>query len=105
MPPLTSSPAWKALQDHHAAMASIRMRELFARDPDRFSRYSLRIGNLLIDFAKHIVTDETVQHLVALARQEEVELWRDRMFRGEKINFTEGRAVYHVLSGRVYSGV
>jgi len=96
MPPLTSSPAWKALQDHHAAMASIRMRELFARDPDRFSRYSLRIGNLLIDFAKHIVTDETVQHLVALARQEEVELWRDRMFRGEKINFTEGRAVYHV---------
>jgi glucose-6-phosphate isomerase len=96
MPPLTSSPAWKALQDHHAAMESVHMRDLFARDPDRFSRYSLRIGDLLLDYAKHIVTDETMRLLVALARQEEVEAWRDRMFRGEKINFTEGRAVYHV---------
>ena len=96
MPPLTSSPAWKALQDHHAAMESVHMRDLFARDPDRFSRYSLRIGDLLLDYAKHIITDETMRLLVALARQEEVEAWRDRMFRGEKINFTEGRAVYHV---------
>lgn len=96
MSSLTSSPAWKALQDHHAAVASVHMRDLFARDPGRFSRYSLRIGDLLLDYAKHVITDETMRLLVALARQEEVEMWRDRMFSGEKINFTEGRAVYHV---------
>jgi glucose-6-phosphate isomerase len=96
MQPLTSSPAWKALQDHQTMMASVRMRELFARDPERFSRFSLRADDLFLDYAKHIVTDETMKLLFALARQEEVERWRDRMFRGEHINMTEDRAVFHV---------
>ncbi len=96
MVPLTSSPAWKALQGHQATMESVHMRELFARDPDRFSRFSLRTGPLFIDYSKHIITDETMKLLVALARQEDVEVWRDRMFRGERINFTEDRAVFHV---------
>ncbi len=72
------------------------MRELFAQDPARFTRFSLRHEDILVDFAKHIATDETIRLLMTLARQEEVEIWRDRMFAGEKINFTEGRAVFHV---------
>ena len=96
MAPLTSSVAWKDLQDHQTRMASVHMRELFARDPDRFSRFSLRVDDLLVDYSKHRVIDETMQLLFALARQEDVEGWRDRMFRGDKINSTENRAVYHV---------
>jgi glucose-6-phosphate isomerase len=96
MTPLPQSPAWRALADHHRIMQNVRMRELFAQDPSRFTRFSLRHEDLLVDYAKHIVTEETMRLLMALARQEEVELWRDRMFAGEKINFTEGRAVFHV---------
>ncbi|MCC6397670.1 MAG: glucose-6-phosphate isomerase [Bacteroidetes bacterium] len=96
MAPLTSSAAWKDLRDHQTRMASVHMRELFARDPDRFSRFSLRVDDLLVDYSKHRITDETMKLLLALARQEDVEGWRDRMFRGDRINSTENRAVFHV---------
>jgi glucose-6-phosphate isomerase len=96
MTPLTSSPAWQALADHYSAMRSVRMRDLFAHDAERFARLSLRYDDILFDISKHIITDETLRLLVALARQEQVGEWRDRMFAGEKINFTEGRAVFHV---------
>jgi glucose-6-phosphate isomerase len=96
MTPLTSSPAWQALTDHHRTMQSVRMRDLFARDADRFTRLSLRHDDILVDISKHITTDDTLRLLVGLARQEQVGEWRDRMFAGEKINFTEGRSVFHV---------
>ncbi len=96
MTPLPQTPAWRALAEHHQAIRTVHMRELFAQDPSRFTRFSLRHEDILFDHSKHIITDETMRLLLALARQEDVEGWRARMFAGEKINFTEGRAVYHV---------
>jgi len=72
------------------------MRDLFARDDQRFTRFSLRLGDLLLDYSKNRVTDETMPLLRALAREAGVEAMRDRMFAGEPINLTEGRAVLHV---------
>src|SRR5437868_1089805 len=93
---LTQSPAWLALQRHHAQMRDLHLRDLFVRDPGRFERFSLRLGDLLADFSRHRITGETLGLLFALARQQQVERWRDRMFAGEKINTTEDRAVLHV---------
>jgi glucose-6-phosphate isomerase len=71
------------------------MRDLFAREPDRFERFSLRLNDVLFDFSKNRITDETMRLLLALATSCDVEGWRDRMFAGEAINHTEGRAVLH----------
>lgn len=96
MSALTRSPAWRALKAHHREMAGVHMRDLFARDPDRFARFSLRLGDLLLDYSKNIITERTMALLFDLARQEGVTEQAARMFAGEKINFTEGRAVLHV---------
>jgi len=72
------------------------MRELFARDPERFAKLSREACGIFVDYSKHRATDETFVKLFALARQAEVELWRDRMFAGDPINGTENRAVLHV---------
>ncbi len=96
MSALTESPAWKALARHHEAMRDVHVRSLFEADPKRFERFSLREADLLVDYSKHRVTDETVRLLLDLAAQAKVTEWRDRMFRGEKINRTEDRAVLHV---------
>lgn len=93
---LTESPAWKALADHHSRLRSLGMRELFARDPERFRSFSAQFEDILLDYSKNRVTEETMRLLFDLARQAEVERWRDRMFGGEKINVTENRAVLHV---------
>ena len=92
---LTQSAAWKALDSHQRGMASAHMRELFAEDPERFSKFSLRLDDLLFDYSKNRITTETIGLLVELAKQADVEAWRDRMFAGELINLTEGRAVLH----------
>lgn len=96
MSALTRSPAWRALKAHHREMAGVHMRDLFARDPDRFARFSLRLDDLLLDYSKNIITERTMALLFDLARQEGVMEQAARMFAGEKINFTEGRAVLHV---------
>lgn len=88
--------AWKTLQDHHERLENVHMRDLFAEDAERFARFSLRLGDLLFDFSKNRVTDETLRHLLALARAAGVPELRDAMFAGEKINTTENRAVLHV---------
>jgi glucose-6-phosphate isomerase len=72
------------------------MRDLFAADPGRFDKFSLRFENILVDYSKHRLTEETLRLLCALARGGGVEEWRDRMFAGDPINFTEGRSVLHV---------
>jgi glucose-6-phosphate isomerase len=95
MSALTRSPAWQALAAHQASIAAVSMRELFADDPQRFARMSGEACGLFIDWSKHRTNDETLKLLFALARQQDVEGWRDRMFAGEKINSTEGRAVLH----------
>lgn len=95
MSALTRSKTWQALKIHQKAMPRIHMRDLFRDDPRRFDKYSLEACGLLLDFSKNLITDETFGLLLALARETKVEGWRERMFAGGKINFTEGRAVLH----------
>ncbi len=96
MSTLTESPAWQALVRHRDASRDLQVRELFASDPQRFSRFSLEFEDLLVDYSKNRVTQETMALLFDLARQARVFEWRDRMMSGEKINRTENRAVLHV---------
>ena len=93
---ITVSDSWKKLEQHHREIAPVHMRDLFARDDQRFARFSLRLGDLLLDYSKNRVTDETMSLLRALAREAGVAAMRDRMFAGDPINLTEGRAVLHV---------
>jgi glucose-6-phosphate isomerase len=93
---LTSTPAWQNLQKHHETIARTHLRDLFAEDPARFTKHSHEASNLFVDWSKQRVTDETMSLLIALAKQQDVEGWRDKMFAGEKsLNGTEGRAVLH----------
>ncbi|HWL85034.1 MAG TPA: hypothetical protein VNO21_04495, partial [Polyangiaceae bacterium] len=92
---LTESPAWRVLAKHFADVRELTMLSLFA-DEKRFERFTLGHEDLLLDFSKNRVTGETLDLLIGLARQAEVETWRDRMFAGEKINRTENRPVLHV---------
>ena len=96
MSSLTQSPAWSALAAHKAAIDRTTILELFSADPGRFDRMSREVCGMFVDYSKHRTTDETLRLLLALARQQDVEAWRDRMFAGDKINGTEGRAVLHV---------
>jgi glucose-6-phosphate isomerase len=93
---LTRSAAWRALERHAETMAGVHLRDLLASDRDRFARFSLRLDDLLLDYAKNRVTEETMRLLLQLARQAELEAWRTRMFSGDKINTTEHRAVLHI---------
>ncbi|MCC5034437.1 glucose-6-phosphate isomerase [Streptomyces sp. WAC 00631] len=92
---LDRMPEWTALAQHREKMGEVGLRELFAGDPERAGRYSLRAGDLHLDYSKHLVTDETLALLRDLAAAAGVAGLRDAMFRGEKINNTEGRAVLH----------
>ncbi|MBS1118179.1 MAG: pgi [Deltaproteobacteria bacterium] len=97
MSTLTSSPAWKALSAHKPTIEQVAMRDLFAQDPERFARMSREACGIFVDYSKHRATDETLKLLLALAKQQDVEGWRDRMFAGDKaLNGTEDRAVLHV---------
>ena len=93
--PLINTPAWLALLDHFKCVKKIHMLDLFDKDPERFKNYSLSFNDMLLDYSKNRVTDETLELLFDLAKQAKVEEWRDKMFSGEKINNTEGRAVLH----------
>jgi glucose-6-phosphate isomerase len=95
-PKLTRRPEWVALEDHRAGgLLHPRLRELFAADPARAERYVVRVGDLRIDYSKHLINDETLALLQELATATDVFGLRDAMFRGEKINVTEDRAVLH----------
>jgi glucose-6-phosphate isomerase len=94
-PALLSTASFQALRSHHAAAARWQLRELFARDPARFSNFSVEAAGLFLDYSKNLVTQETTQLLFALARERAVEAQRDAMLNGEKINSTEQRAVLH----------
>ncbi|MDI1455163.1 glucose-6-phosphate isomerase [Streptomyces sp. ATE26] len=94
LPELTRRPEWTALEDHRAA-GRPSLRELFAADPGRAERYVVRVGDLHIDYSKHLITDETLALLQELAAATGVFTLRDAMFRGERINVTEDRAVLH----------
>jgi len=88
--------AWQALKQHHAMVRSTHLRDLFAADPKRGERLTAEAAGVLLDYSKNRITDETLGLLLALAEQSGLRAGIDAMFRGEKINITEGRAVLHV---------
>ncbi|MFF1690311.1 MULTISPECIES: glucose-6-phosphate isomerase [unclassified Streptomyces] len=92
---LNQMPEWTALAKHREELGDVQLRELFAAEPARGSDYTLQVGDLHIDYSKHLVTDETLRLLRELAAATDVFGLRDAMFRGEKINTTEDRAVLH----------
>jgi glucose-6-phosphate isomerase len=92
----TDSPEWTALSTHFGDVCQLHLRELFSRDATRATRLTADAGDLVLDYSKHRVTDETLSLLFALARAAGVEARRDAMFSGVHINTTEDRAVLHV---------
>ncbi len=95
MTPL-NTPEWQSLERHYDDVKYLSMRDEFALDSGRFERFSLKSGDLLLDYSKNRITKETVEKLVALAKSLKLENWIERMFSGESINTTEGRAVSHI---------
>src|SRR5208283_995953 len=93
---LTDTPAWGALQAHYKKIKDIHLRHLFWEDANRADRFTAEGAGVYLDFSKNRITDETVRLLVQLARERGIAERRDAMFRGEKINLTEKRAVLHV---------
>jgi glucose-6-phosphate isomerase len=96
MSALVQSPAWKALEAHYKKVEPLHMRALFEQDPKRFEKFSLTFNDILLDYSKNRITEETRSLLVALAEDADVRGWTEKMFAGEKINLTENRAVLHV---------
>jgi glucose-6-phosphate isomerase len=93
---LSKSPAWGALRTHYDKIKDLHLRQLFADDPSRGQRFTVEGAGLYLDFSKNRITDETLRLLVQLAKERGVEERRDSMFRGDKINVTEKRAVLHI---------
>src|SRR5580693_5693240 len=93
---LRETPAWIALNAHYEKIKTVHLRQLFAEDAARGTRFTAEGVGLYLDYSKNRVTDETLRLLLQLARERGVEERRDAMFRGEKINITERRAVLHV---------
>ncbi len=96
MSDLTNSSAWMALQNHRKEMDKSHMREMFAADPGRFEKFSLRFHDILLDYSKNRISEETMHLLLALAEEAGLRREIGRMFAGEKINNTEHRAALHV---------
>ena len=94
--PLTKRPAWKALAAHYEKMRGLHLRELFADDPKRGERMTTEAVGIYLDYSKNRITDETLRLLLLLAEQSGLRARIDAMFRGDKINITENRAVLHV---------
>ena len=94
-PRIVDTPEWAALAAHQSEIAPLHLRELFASDPDRAERFTVEVGDLVIDYSKHRLTPETVALLVALARAAGMPERAEAMFLGEHINVTEDRAVLH----------
>lgn len=93
---LTTSAAWQQLETHFKSIESVTMKYLFAEDPDRFNKFSAQFEDILFDYSKNRITSETMDLLYGLAEQQDVMGKAQKMFNGEKINSTEGRAVLHV---------
>ncbi len=94
--PLNGRPAWKALGAHYEQIKDKQLKQLFAEDPARGDRFTVETGGLFLDYSKNRVTDETLKLLIQLAEESGLRAHIDAMFRGEKINITENRAVLHV---------
>ena len=95
MSQINQSLIWQSLNQHKKDIESISLREMFKSDPNRFNQFHIQFNDLLLDYSKHRISRETISLLIKLAKEADVEGWRNRMFRGEKINSTEHRAVLH----------
>jgi glucose-6-phosphate isomerase len=93
--PLTDSPAWKTLESHHTEVAGLHLRELFTADPKRGDKLTAEACGIFLDYSKNRVTEQTLELLVRLAGERGLRERIDAMFRGDKINITENRAVLH----------
>lgn len=91
----TQTPAWQALAQHYQEISPLHMRDMFAEDMQRADKFSLQVDDFLLDYSKQRINQTTLDLLLQLAQQCDIEAWRERMFSGEKINFTENRAVLH----------
>ncbi|WP_456296304.1 glucose-6-phosphate isomerase [Vibrio sp. AK197] len=92
----TQTQAWKALTAHFESAQDMDLQDLFAQNPQRFEQYSAQFGSdILVDYSKNLINEETLTHLFALAKESELKSAIEAMFSGEKINRTEGRAVLH----------
>src|SRR5262245_16088229 len=101
---LTARPSWAALKAHHAKVKGMHLRELFAGDKTRGERLTAEAAGLFLDYSKNRVTDETLALLVRLAEESGLRERIDAMFRGDKINLTEDRAVLHTALRAPSSG-
>jgi len=102
MPQADKLPSWEALQKHHDTVGrTFVLKDEFKKDPSRFEKFSFKFANsadsseTLFDFSKNLINADTLELLVKIAKEAKVEELRDAMFRGDKINFTEDRAVLH----------
>ncbi|TAF73173.1 MAG: glucose-6-phosphate isomerase [Bacteroidetes bacterium] len=92
---LTQTNSWKALKAHAEKVKPLQMKDMFANDSKRFEKFSVQFNDILLDFSKNRISEETMTLLVNLAKEMHVGDWAGKMFTGEKINFTENRAVLH----------
>ena len=99
----TTTKAWKLLKEHFTAMQAVHMRDFFKKDPKRFSKFSLKTNDIVFDYSKNIITEETLQILLSLADECKVKNGIEAMFNGDAINETEKRSVLHVAL-RNFSG-
>ena len=102
----TTTNAWKKISVHYNQMKGIHMRDMFDEDPVRFSKFSIQFEEMLVDFSKNIITEETLNLLLELAQETGVKEAIESMFSGDKINETENRAVLHIaLRNRADSAI
>ncbi len=94
--PITESQEWQRLADHHAALAGVHLRTLFADDPKRGETMTVEAGDLVLDYSKNRVTAETIELLTALAERADLRSSLDALWRGDRVNSTENRSVLHV---------
>lgn len=92
---MESKPAWQELKNHQQSF-NHHMKDLFAQDQDRFNKFHLSFGDILVDYSKNLITSETMGLLFNLLNQTKLTQLTKGMFSGEKINFTEGRPVLHM---------
>ena len=92
----TTTESWKKLSDHYKKIKDVHMKTLFAEDPERFKKFSLRFNDILVDYSKNRMTDETLNLLLSLVEEIDLKGAIEKMFTGDKINETENRAVLHV---------
>ena len=95
MSKLTELASWKALTAHFEQMKDVQMRDLFEQDDGRFKKFSTQMDDIMLDFSKNRINDETFRLLCDLARETGIEQWRDQMYAGEPINISEFRPVLH----------